>query len=83
MQNIDISDLECLKRSLELEERGFDVAISNAFHGKRFYLYFNVINYHLIQNLYSAPGIDGSVVTHVTEVYVPASSTHQLSRATK
>ena len=38
---------------------------------KRFYLYFNVINCHL----YSALGIDGSVVTHITEVYVPASST--------
>jgi hypothetical protein len=46
MQNMDISDWSVLKDRLELEERGFFVAIYKGFHGKRFYLYLKVINYH-------------------------------------
>jgi hypothetical protein len=34
MQKMDIYDWDVLKNRLELEERGFFVAISNAFHGK-------------------------------------------------
>ncbi len=73
---MDISDWSVLKDRLELEERGFDVAICKAFNDKMFYIYLNVILYHLILIFIQIKKlIDGSVVTHITGPSVPAAST--------